>query len=160
MKIYFAGSIRGGRDDRTLYLELIEYLREFGEVLTEHVGDPALEEFGEKDLSDNDIFRKDMDWLTECDAVVAEVTVPSLGVGYEIGRAVAMGKPVLCLYRPRPGKRISAMIAGDPSLRVREYVDPGAARGYISDFVEFIAGIAGPRRSDPASSSNGANLRK
>jgi len=35
--------------------------------------------------------------------VVAEVTIPSLGVGYEIGRAVALGKRVLCLYRARDG---------------------------------------------------------
>ena len=38
-------------------------------------------------------------------AIVAEVTQPSLGVGYEIGRAVAMGKRILCLYRPQPDKR-------------------------------------------------------
>ena len=38
-------------------------------------------------------------------AVVAEVTQPSLGVGYEIGRAVAMGgKSILCLYRTQENK--------------------------------------------------------
>ena len=37
--------------------------------------------------------------------IVAEVTQPSLGVGYEIGRAVAMDKKILCLYRPQDGKR-------------------------------------------------------
>ena len=36
---------------------------------------------------------------------MAEVTQPSLGVGYEIGRAVAMDKKILCLYRPQDGKR-------------------------------------------------------
>ena len=36
--------------------------------------------------------------------IVAEVTQPSLGVGYEIGRAYAMKKPILCLYRPQPEK--------------------------------------------------------
>ena len=36
--------------------------------------------------------------------IVAEVTQPSLGVGYEIGRAYAMNKPILCLYRPQPEK--------------------------------------------------------
>ena len=36
--------------------------------------------------------------------IVAEVTQPSLGVGYEIGRAVDMKKPILCLYRPQEGK--------------------------------------------------------
>ena len=37
--------------------------------------------------------------------VVAEVTQPSLGVGYEIGRAVAMKKKILCLFRPNTDKR-------------------------------------------------------
>ena len=50
--------------------------------------------------------------MLKCDAVVAEVTQPSLGVGYEIGRAVDMGKRILCLYRPQEGKVLSAMIRG------------------------------------------------
>ena len=50
--------------------------------------------------------------MLKCDAVVAGVTQPSLGVGYEIGRAVDMGKRILCLYRPREGKVLSAMIRG------------------------------------------------
>lgn len=36
--------------------------------------------------------------------VVAEVTQPSLGVGYELGRAVDMKKKVLCLFRPSSGR--------------------------------------------------------
>lgn len=37
--------------------------------------------------------------------VVAEVTQPSLGVGYELGRAVTMGKKIFCLFRPSSGRR-------------------------------------------------------
>ena len=36
--------------------------------------------------------------------LVAEVTQPSLGVGYELGRAVAMKKRILCLFRPETGR--------------------------------------------------------
>ena len=36
--------------------------------------------------------------------LVAEVTQPSLGVGYEIGRAVALNKTIICLFRPDSGK--------------------------------------------------------
>ena len=36
--------------------------------------------------------------------MVAEVTQPSLGVGYEIGRGFALGLKILCLYRPQPDK--------------------------------------------------------
>ena len=38
MKIYFAGAIRGGREDAQLYNDIISYLSETGQVLPEHVG--------------------------------------------------------------------------------------------------------------------------
>ena len=98
MKIYFAGSIRGGRDDQQKYFKLIEFLATRVEVLTEHVGDSKLDSQGEKITTDQEIFQRDRDWLQSCDAVVAEVTNPSLGVGYEIGIAEKLGKPVLCLF--------------------------------------------------------------
>ena len=44
MKIYFAGSIRGGRADVGLYHRMIEYLKRDYVVLTEHVGDLSLQE--------------------------------------------------------------------------------------------------------------------
>lgn len=47
MKIYFAGAIRGGRDDAALYLEIVTRLRAYGEVLTEHVADDDLSVLGE-----------------------------------------------------------------------------------------------------------------
>ena len=37
-RIYFCGSIRGGRNDRDIYIKLIEHLKKFGNVLTEHIG--------------------------------------------------------------------------------------------------------------------------
>ena len=46
-KIYFAGSIRGGRDDAALYAEIIKNLQSFGKVFTEHVGDSNVIEKGE-----------------------------------------------------------------------------------------------------------------
>ncbi|KAB0397875.1 hypothetical protein E2I00_004504 [Balaenoptera physalus] len=41
-----------------------------------------------------------------------EVAQPCLGVGYELGRAVARNKPVLCLFRPQSGRVLSATIRG------------------------------------------------
>ena len=43
-----------------------------------------------------------------------EVTQTSLGVGYELGYACAIGKPVLALWRPQEGKVLSAMIGDSP----------------------------------------------
>lgn len=119
MKIYFAGSIRGGRDDRALYLSLIEELQTYGTVLTEHIGDQNLSVFGDAGATKT-IYERDMDWLGQSDVVVAEVSTPSLGVGYELGKAEGQ-KPILCLYRPRSDKSLSAMVSGNPTFPVFEY---------------------------------------
>ena len=136
MKIYFAGSIRAGREDWAVYQALIENLGKFGQVLTEHVGDPDLADSGENMLPDEEIFHRDMAWLAEADAVVAEVTTPSLGVGFEIGRAELLGKPVLCLHRQKEGRRLSAMIAGNPKLQVRAYEMVEEAFDLVAGFLD------------------------
>ena len=120
VKIYFAASIRGGRDDWASYLEIVKQLRAYGEILTEHIGDAELSAAGE-DISDRDIHDRDLGWLKSSDCLVAEVTTPSLGVGYEIGKATEWGKPVLCLYRPATGRSLSAMIAGSDGVTMKEY---------------------------------------
>jgi nucleoside 2-deoxyribosyltransferase len=72
-------------------------------------------------LSDRQIHDRDLGWIVESDLLVAEVTVPSLGVGYEIGRAIEIGKPVLCLYDAGSGKTLSAMIAGSDKVEMKLY---------------------------------------
>jgi len=121
-KIYFSGSIRGGRQDVQLYGRIIEMLGKHGTVLTEMVGDRGLTASG-SDGPETSIYEKDMAWLTEADAVVAEVTAPSLGVGYELAKAEDMGKPVLCLYRESPERKLSAMIAGNPVFKIHTYAE-------------------------------------
>jgi len=121
MKIYFCGSIRGGRQLASNYASLVSILRSYGQVLTEHVGDDQEIRLKDQFLSDGQIHTRDMEWLRSADVVVAEVTVPSLGVGYEIGRAQDMGKPVLCLFYKGSRRKLSAIIAGSPSLEVQYY---------------------------------------
>lgn len=135
MKIYFAGSIRGGREDTALYQQIIEYLKTFGEVLTEHVGDPNLTGLGDDGPTDKYIHDRDLEWLLTSDVLVAEVTTVSMGVGYEIGRAVESGKKVLCLFRPEPGKNLSAMIAGCKDLKLAKYRNLEGAKLLISEFL-------------------------
>ena len=120
MKIYFAGSISGGRDDKELYFKIIQLLKDYGEVLTEHIGNQALSQIGE-DGANEYIYKRDIKWLKESDLVVAEVTTPSLGVGFEVSKAVEWKKNILCIYRKIEGKRLSAMIAGCPKIKVFEY---------------------------------------
>lgn len=136
MKIYFAGSIRGGREDVKLYGEIIKYLEKYGEVLTEHVADENLAETGERNLSDQEIHDRDLNWLTESDVIVAEVTIPSLGVGYEIRAAIDQQKKVLCLYRPQKNKRLSAMISGCTNVNIENYQQLNEAIEIIDRFFQ------------------------
>ena len=136
MKIYFAGSIRGGREDAALYQQIIEYLKNFGEVLTEHIGDPKLTDLGDDGLSDQYIHDRDLEWLQSSNVLVAEVTTVSTGVGYEIGRAVEAGKPVLCLFRSSSGENLSAMIAGSPGVSLVNYKNLNDAKRAIERFMK------------------------
>ena len=141
LKIYFSGSIRGGRKDAIIYLQIIKYLKSFGTVLTEHVGDNYTAEFGEAGFDDSYIHNRDMDKLLASDVVIAEVSTPSLGVGYEIGRAVEHHKPVLCLYRQQKGKKLSAMIVGCKELTVVEYNNTEETKKIIEEFLEQIGNL-------------------
>jgi nucleoside 2-deoxyribosyltransferase len=135
VKIYFAGSIRGGRDDAAVYEAMVTWLHSFGEVLTEHVGDPALSERGDDGPSDQYIHDRDLAWLSSCDLMVAEVTTPSLGVGYELGWATVLGKPVLCLHQTTSGQQLSAMIAGSPGIQTRAYSSLNEAKTIMKEFI-------------------------
>lgn len=121
LRIYFSASISGGRKDAPLYAGLIAALARFGTVLTEHIGSQDLSDGGEDGPGDRDIYHRDVEWLEQADVVLAEVTTPSLGVGYEVARGALMGKPVVCMFRPESGRRLSAMIRGNPRVTVLEY---------------------------------------
>lgn len=135
MKIYFATSIRGEQKEGSekVNKELIDYLKNFGEVLTEHFSNPEIKGRGEIELSNKAIHDRDIDWLLSSDVIVAEVTNVSLGVGYEIGRAVEHNKKILCL-RKRSSTPLSAMISGCNSLLLKEYETIKDAKKFIHDF--------------------------
>jgi 2'-deoxynucleoside 5'-phosphate N-hydrolase len=121
MKIYFSGSISGGREHEATYQHMVARLQQQKhQVLSAHVADSdALE--AEKDLPPRAVFERDTNWVRKSEALIAEVSTPSLGVGYEIALAVQLGKPVLCVYRS--GVRLSKMISGNsaPNLTVAAY---------------------------------------
>ena len=141
MKIYFAGSIRGGRDDQPIYEQFINFLQQENvTVLCEHVGYKDLSDHGQ-DMSSKEIHDRDLAWINEADAVVAEVTNPSLGVGYEISYAVQHKKPVLVLFRGgEQGKRLSAMIEGSSGVEVCNYGTDSleGAHGVIKKFLKSL----------------------
>ena len=136
MKIYFSGSISGGRDDVTIYQHLVARMQAQGHaVLSAHVADPAVIE-REKNVPARVVFDRDVAWIDDCDVMVAEVSTPSLGVGYEYGYAIQRGKPVLCVYRA--GLRMSKMILGNPAsnLTVATYQDEAELDQKVDAFLE------------------------
>eukprot|EP00689_Sawyeria_marylandensis_P002631 EC824249.1.p1 GENE.EC824249.1~~EC824249.1.p1 ORF type:complete len:156 (-),score=40.37 EC824249.1:34-501(-) len=150
MKIYFCGSIRGGREDSKLYKEYIEFMKsKNNEVLTEHVGNEKLLS-NEKSITEVDIYERDIKWLNESDCVVSEVTKTSLGVGFELGYAVMKNKPILSLYRIEDDekligeeleskkKNLSAMISGCKKIKTVYYKKIDEAKKEIEIFLSFV----------------------
>jgi nucleoside 2-deoxyribosyltransferase len=133
MKIYFAGSIRGGRKNSGIYAQLIDFLKQFGEVLTCHVGDSNIKKI-EEQFTEKEIHDRDFKWLSEADVVIAEVSTPSLGVGYEIGRAVEAGK----LYNNHADFELSALIGGCEKLNIITYDHLSETFSEIEKFFKSI----------------------
>ncbi len=137
--IYFAGAISSGRADVGQYRRIVTALEEAGHrvlagaVAAEHVGD-----HGEA-LAPAAIFSRDLGWLETSDLLVAEVSAPSTGVGYEIAAArYRYGIPVICLYRPAFTRRCSAMISGDAGIALIEYTNE-TFDGMIGRLLEAVA---------------------
>ena len=133
MRIYFSGAIAGGRGDLAVYQHIVKRLQTTGiEVPSAHVADPAVLTH-ESEISPREVYERDIRWVKESDAMIAEVSTPSLGVGYEVGHALHLGKPVLCLYRR--GLFVSKMITGNPALTVATYADSSELDAHLDAFV-------------------------
>jgi nucleoside 2-deoxyribosyltransferase len=138
MNIYFSCSITGGRDDQPVYKEIVAALLQDGHIVpTAHLSDANIQVLETKVLAE-DVYQRDVDWVKDCDVLVAEVTTPSHGVGYEIALAETLGKPVFCCYRT--GKRVSKMILGNssPKFRVRSYQTSEEAVRHMREFLKDI----------------------
>jgi nucleoside 2-deoxyribosyltransferase len=136
MEIYFGCSITGGRNQENEYQEIVKILKELGhQVPTAHLSQPGVEEL-EKIVDPVEVYNRDVNWIDNCDAMIAEVSTPSHGVGYEIGYALSSQKPVLCLHQS--GVLISKMISGNmnPLLHVKEYGSTSEFSSLIEEFLD------------------------
>lgn len=133
MNIYFSGSIRGGTDLQPRYLALIEALQESGHVvLTEHI-------FTEKvQLTDGQIYHRDIEWIERADCMIADVTTASLGVGFEICFAALKQRiPVLCLAEGETN--VSAMIQGCIDVEFKRYTNTDYAVWLAKSWLDWLA---------------------
>lgn len=135
MNIYFACSITGGREFESVYQQIVSALEAQGHIIpTSHLAQ-AEAVAGERMLTPCDVYERDVNWIRGCDVLIAEVSVPSHGVGYEIAYALQSRKPVLCISQE--GRRVSKMITGnpDPALTVKSYASVGEAIDTALDYL-------------------------
>jgi len=140
MNIYFSCSLTGGRDDEAAYGRIVDHLLALGHVVpTAHLARPEVMQL-ERVVEPAEVYHRDVEWIIGCEAVVAEVSTPSHGVGYEIATALGLGKPVLCCYRE--GERVSKMITGNdsPGLTVASYREVDDAVRLVDAFLASCDG--------------------
>lgn len=125
MNIFFTGAVRGGRSYQPEYAAIVEQLKNYGKVFSTHVSEDSLSQYGETNLAPDEIASREIQALTNADMVVAEVTTPSLGVGYLVKSATAQGKKVLALYKGKNALQLSAIIKGDRSVELYTYITRG-----------------------------------
>ena len=114
MKIYFGFTVAGDRSSIDTARKVVHQLEEMGhEVLTRHlVSDNARE--ADRSISPQDVYRRDMAWLEQCELFIAEVSGSSFGLGFETGYLLgATSKKVVLLYRRDVEQRVSLLITGN-----------------------------------------------
>jgi nucleoside 2-deoxyribosyltransferase len=135
MNIYFACSITGGREFEQVYQAIIAALLADGHTVpTAHLADSGVLAL-EAIASPPAVYERDISWINQCDALVAEVSTPSHGVGYEVAYALSIGKPVQCIYQA--GRQISKMLSGNSHscIQVNSYQNTGNAIAIVKSFL-------------------------
>lgn len=120
MQIYISGSIYGGLEKIETYKVLIEALEKYGKVLDKQIADPKTIE-KEAYQSDEEIYKDLESKLISADIVFAEVSIPSLGVGYELGFADKLGKKIVAIYDETYIEKVSTMIRGNKRIKLIPY---------------------------------------
>lgn len=117
MKIYLACTVRGDRGGVLAGRAICARLQHHGhEVLTTHLLADDVDA-AESRLTADDVYRRDLEWLTSCDVLVAEASGSSYGVGFEVGyvlgRAQATGQRVVLLHDVARRDAVSRLITGN-----------------------------------------------
>jgi|SRR5215471_1552883 len=143
MRIYLACTVRGERAGVVAGRAICDRLEAHGhEVLTTHLLADDVDR-AEAALTEADVYRRDLDWLTRCHVLVAEASGSSYGVGFEvgyvIGRAHQTRQRVVLVYNAARRNAVSRLIAGncDPACTTFAYET-------LDELVAFIDRELGP----------------
>ena len=130
MQIYLACTVRGDRGAVSALRTLVGSLEAAGHtVLTKHLLDDNVET-SEAQLSERQVYERDIEWLDACDLLIADASGSSFGVGFEVGYVLARSdrtrQRVLLLYSASREPAISRLIVGNahPRCEVQKYENP------------------------------------
>lgn len=130
MKIYLAFSIRGGKRDENLIKEVYEFLTKKGHIVTTEFN--IIPKYSKKIYTDRDIFERDITALESSNVLLADVSSPSLGVGYEIAYAICKNIKVLAFVKE--GINLSAMINGNPKVNLIKFKDLSDLKNKLEEY--------------------------
>lgn len=137
MTIYLACTVRGDRGGVLAGRAICQRLEHHGhQVQTKHLLADNVET-AESQLTERDVFRRDLKWLTACDVLVAEASGSSYGVGFEVGyilgRARESGQRVVLLYDAARRDKVSRLITGNDDAACTAF-----GYGSIEELTAFI----------------------
>ncbi len=144
--VYFSASIAGGRDLAHLYPPIVQCIKKHGRVLTEHFASPTMLTERETGKTDEFLYWRDHAWIEACDWLIADVSQPSLGVGYEIALAEKLNKKILCLYYKKAFRELTAMVRGNHRVHIIEYENENEAVAKLDKVLKEWKGEIEPKR--------------
>lgn len=115
MRVYFLGTITGGREYVENYKLIINSLEALGhDVLSKQLADKKITTQGEP-FSSSYLFEREKAKMDLAEVVVAEVSTTGVGTGYFIAYALNAHKPVLVLNSKSLDRRQSVVLEGNPA---------------------------------------------
>lgn len=121
MKIYFSGTITKSEDAKNRYRKIIKALeindnKVYNNGSVKQSPDDLL--IGQSEKSLHDKYLELNNYMKNCDAFVADLSEPNAGIGYEVGNAIYLKKPVLILNYEKSDFQPMASIKGVTSKSV------------------------------------------
>lgn len=139
MKVYFSATITENNELKNSYKEIIETLKKQGHKVLEY-GSDQIEPQNLLNRNEEEIKKvyKELDnFLKQADVYIAEISQPSIGIGYEISQAISNRKPVLALnHKHKSDFQPLATIEGNKSkyLQHATYTE-GNLKNIVNDFL-------------------------
>jgi len=142
MRVYLAAAMTSEDRDTDAVRALRDHVESLGhEIPSRHVAEPTGRQM-DSSLSNAQLAARDIAWVVGCDALVAEVSTPSHGVGIEVALASFREIPVLLVYRK--GRRVSRLLLGLDGIRAVAYESQSDCASAVAAFLaEFAPGSPG-----------------